>query len=351
MTKPLLNALNGQPVSPAPIWLMRQAGRHLPEYRALREQAGDILDICYTPEWAIEATMQPIRRYKMDGAILFADILVIPQALGQKLWFEKGEGPRLTPIANRDDLNGLSLDKIHDQLGPIYETVAGVRKALKDEDLDHCTHIGFAGGPWTVATYMIAGRGTPDQAPAKEMAWRDPAFMKDLIDLVVEATGQYLIRQIDAGAEAVQIFESWAGGVAPDLFDRFIIEPTKQIVETVRAAHPDIPIIGFPRAAGGSIPAYVEATGVNAVGLDTSVSLDWALKALPETVCLQGNLDPILLRMGGDAMRSSALRICDQLKDRPHIFNLGHGVTPDVSPDHVSDLVAAIRSGLSGSNG
>ncbi|CAE7405984.1 hemE [Symbiodinium microadriaticum] len=326
MTKSLLKALNGEPQSPPPIWLMRQAGRHLPEYRALREQAGDILDICYTPDWAIEATMQPIRRYKMDGAILFADILVIPQALGQKLWFEKGEGPRLTPVTTGNDLGALSLDAIHDQLGPIYKTVAGVRAALKGEGLDHCTHIGFAGGPWTVATYMIAGRGTPDQAPAKEMAWTDPGFMQALIDLIVEATGQYLIRQIDAGAEAVQIFESWAGGVAPDLFEKFIITPTQKIVETVRATHPDIPIIGFPRAAGGSIPAYVDETGVNAVGLDTSVSLDWALKAIPDHICLQGNLDPLLLRMGGDAMRTSALRIRDQLKGRPHIFNLGHGL-------------------------
>ena len=344
--KNLLRVLDGEALDVPPVWLMRQAGRYLPEYRAVRARAGSFLDLCYTPELAEEVTLQPIRRFGFDAAILFADILLVPHALGQELRFIEGEGPRLDPI---DDVAGLGrlrpVDEIDEVLGPVYQTVARLAHSLPGE----VALIGFAGAPWTVASYMVAGRSTPDQGPARAWMYRDPARFAQLIALITQATIHYLGRQIEAGAEAVKLFDSWAGSLAPEMFVRFAIEPVRRIVAALQALHPGVPVIGFPRGAGAMYPEFAAATGVAAVALDSTVPLSWARDTMSPSrpgspgVALQGNLDPMLVVTGGAALTDTAQRAVAAMRGAPHIFNLGHGITPDADPAHVEQLLRAVR--------
>lgn len=338
--KPFLQALRGEALSVPPVWIMRQAGRYLPEYRAIRAKARDFVDFCLTPELAIEATLQPIRRYGFDAAILFADILLLPQAMGQALAFVEGEGPKLEPIVDREGLKQLSVSRAPEKLAPVMETVRGVRAALPPE----VALIGFAGAPWTVATYMIEGGGGSDHATIRRMAWADPGLFGAIMDALTEATSAYLIAQIDAGAEAVQLFDTWAGSVPAPLFERAVIQPAAAIVKAVKAHAPQIPVIGFPRAAAGHLAAYVARTGVDAVGVDHMTPLAFAASAVPEKTALQGNLDPILLLAGGESLADEARRLVRAMAGRPYIFNLGHGVLPPTPPEHVAELIAAVRS-------
>lgn len=337
---PLLAALKGEALTAPPVWLMRQAGRYLPEYRAARAEAGSFLDLCYTPRLATEVTLQPIRRYGFDAAILFADILLIPQALGQALWFQEGEGPRLDPIGEGTALAALDPAHIHDRLAPVYETVERLRTALPAEtDL-----IGFAGAPWTVATYMIAGRGTPDQAPARLFAYRQREDFSRLMDMLVEATTAYLRKQAEAGADVLQLFDTWAGVLPESEFERWSIAPTREIVARLRAAGVTQPVIGFPKGAGAMLPRYAAETGVTAVGLDPAAALEWALDAVPGGIVCQGNLDPLVLVAGGAMMDRAIDRILDATRGRPFVFNLGHGIVPQTPPEHVARLVERVRA-------
>ncbi len=337
--KRLLNMLAGHPVDRAPFWFMRQAGRYLPEYRELRTKAGSFLTMAYTPDLAVEITLQPIRRFHADAAILFSDILVVPHALGQPLDFKQGEGPVLEPVTNGQDLARLSDKGFHDHLAPVYETVA----RLKDELPRDVTLIGFAGAPWTVATYMVAGRGTPDQAPAKAWAYGDAEGFQALIDILVESTSQYLARQIEAGAEVVQLFDTWAGSLPPSQFERWVIAPTRAIVKSLKARFPDVPVIGFPRGAGPMYLSYVRETGVDAVGIDTALPPEWAAEHLAPLAAVQGNLDPRLVAAGGPAMDADVDRITGALKGCRHIFNLGHGFVPETPLAHVEALVRRLK--------
>ncbi|MEM8570627.1 MAG: uroporphyrinogen decarboxylase [Pseudomonadota bacterium] len=338
--KTLLRALRGETLSVPPVWMMRQAGRYLPEYRATREKAGSFLDLCYTPELAAEVTLQPIRRYGFDAAILFADILLVPQALGADLTFVQGEGPRLSTVTSVVDFEKLKpADSIHDTLSPVYETVGRLREDLPKET----TLIGFAGAPWTVATYMIAGRGTPDQAPARRLLYGDPATFDALIERITQATMLYLSAQIEAGAEVIKIFDSWAGALPGPWFQRYAIEPVAWIVSELFSKYPNVPVIGFPRGAGDGYLPFAQEAGVAAVALDTSVSPDWAAGVLQTRLCVQGNLDPLLLVLGGAALKSETKKICRSFADGPHIFNLGHGITPEADPAHVHQMLDAIR--------
>lgn len=340
MTKTLLRALSGETLPTPPVWLMRQAGRYLPEYRETRAQAGDFLSLCYTPDLAAEVTLQPIRRYGFDAAILFADILLIPDALGADLWFVTGEGPRLSTITGPDGLKPLKgKDDIHDHLAPVYETV----KILSQELPSETTLIGFAGAPWTVATYMIAGRGTPDQAPAHKLRQEDPATFDALINLLTDATIEYLSKQVEAGAEVVKIFDSWAGSLKGEAFDRYALEPAKKITQKMKQRFPGLPVIAFPREAGDKYIGFAKAVGTDCLALDTSVDATWAAQHLQKDGCVQGNLDPNLMITGGDALRQEARRIVDALKNGPHIFNLGHGITPEADPENVHVLLEEIR--------
>ena len=335
MVKPLLSVLKGEPSAVPPVWLMRQAGRYLPEYRALRANAKDFVQFCLTPELAVEVTLQPVRRFDLDAAILFADILLVPHALGQKVWFAEGEGPRLEPVR---DIAGLAkLAYRPELLAPVMQTIKGVRADLPDR----AALIGFAGAPWTVATYMIEGMGGTDHETIRKLAWTDSKFFAALMDKLVDATSAYLIAQADAGAEALQIFESWAGTVPAGLFARAVLEPTARIVQAVKARHPNIPIIGFPRGAGGWLAPYAQATGVDGVGVDQMT--DIAALTLPPKIALQGNLDPILLLQGGDALRHEAKKLLAAMAGRPFIFNLGHGVMQPTPPEHVAELAALVR--------
>lgn len=337
--KRLLRVLHGEALSPPPVWLMRQAGRYLPEYRATRQKAGSFLDLCYTPELAEEVTLQPIRRYGFDAAILFADILLVPHALGHNVTFVAGEGPRMDTIAEKGGPGSLKpIDEIDEILSPVYETVRRLSQSLPSET----TLIGFAGAPWTVATYMTAGRGTPDQGPAREMMYRDPQGFDALIDIVTDATIHYLSRQIEAGAEVVKLFDSWAGVLTPDAFARYSVEPARRIAEALRARHPDVPMIGFPRGAGAMYPGYAAATGVQGLALDAQVPLPWARKEMPG-IALQGNLDPMLMVIGGKPLTEAAKRMVGEMEGHPYIFNLGHGITPEADPAHVDQLLEAIR--------
>ncbi|RMF09715.1 MAG: uroporphyrinogen decarboxylase [Alphaproteobacteria bacterium] len=340
-TKRLLDVLSGKPVDRAPFWFMRQAGRYLPEYRALRARAGSFLDLAYTPDFAVEVTLQPIRRFHPDAAILFSDILVVPHALGQDLAFREGEGPVLDPVAGVADLTRLSVKGFHDHLKPVYETVARLREALPDD----VALIGFAGAPWTVATYMVAGRGTSDQAPAKAWAYGDSEGFQALIDLLVESTGDYLERQVEAGAETVQIFDTWAGSLPPSQFARWVIEPTKAIVRRLKQRFPNVPVIGFPRGAGPLYVRYVRETGVDAVGIDTALPADWAAEHLSPLAAVQGNLDPQLVVAGGAAMDDDVERIQSAFRGCRHIFNLGHGFVPNTPVAHVEALVRRLKGG------
>ncbi|WP_374763130.1 uroporphyrinogen decarboxylase [Yunchengibacter salinarum] len=339
MTQLLLNTLKGEPADRVPFWYMRQAGRYLPEYRDVRATTSSFLEFCHSPDKAAEVTLQPIRRFDMDGAILFADILVLPDVMGQTVWFEKGVGPQLTPIRTSADLNRLGLQDMEDKVGAVFKTVETVRAALPA----HKTLIGFAGAPWTVATYMVAGEGTRDQAPARRMGYHDPALFERLLQMLAKGTARYLIGQIRAGADAVQLFDSWAGAIPDSYFDRWVIGPTRAIVDDVRRACPGVPIIGFPRLAGTLLERFVRETGVDAVSLDSGVSVNWAATRLQPKLPVQGLLDPHLVHAGGEAMEKEALRILDGLKDGAHVFNLGHGFTPDTPIDHVAALSRLVK--------
>ena len=338
--KKLLRAIAGDALDIPPVWLMRQAGRYLPEYKETRKQAGSFLDLCYTPELAEEVTLQPIRRFGFDAAILFADILLVPQALGVDLWFVEGEGPRLTPADDTSKVAGLRpVDEIDETLSPVYETVRRLSSSLPKE----VTLIGFAGAPWTVATYIVAGRGTPDQGPARRLAYRDPETFQSLIDRITDATIHYLSAQIAAGAEVVKLFDSWAGVLPPAEFERWVTAPTSRIVTALRAAHGDVPIIGFPRGGGLNSAGYAAATGIDCLGVDTAASMAELRKQVGPDLTLQGNLDPLLMVLGGDALTTAARRLVDEMRGTPYVFNLGHGITPDADPGNVDVLLRAVR--------
>ncbi|APX15820.1 uroporphyrinogen decarboxylase [Phaeobacter inhibens] len=340
--KKLLRALAGETQDVPPIWMMRQAGRYLPEYRATRAEAGDFLSLCYNPELATEVTLQPIRRYGFDAAILFADILLVPQALGADLWFVTGEGPRLSTITTEADFAKLGpVSDIHETLNPIYETVRLLSSALPAET----TLIGFAGAPWTVATYMIAGRGTPDQGPAHLLRQENNALFEALLARITEATIEYLSMQIKAGAEVVKIFDSWAGSLSGEAFEKYALEPCRQITEALKQRHPGIPVIGFPREAGDKYVGFAKATGVDCVALDNSVDPEWAAAHVQVDGCVQGNLASRHMVTGGQELVDDTRRIVKAFGNGPHIFNLGHGITPDADPDNVQRMIDAVRGG------
>ena len=334
----LLETLRGNSGSRRPVWLMRQAGRYLPEYRALRAEKGGFLELVNDSEAAAEVTLQPIRRFGFDGAILFSDILVVPHALGQALTFTAGEGPQLAPPLV--DAALASLQPAPERLEPIYRTVRRVREQLGSET----TLLGFAGSPWTVATYMIAGEGSRDHQAARLLAYRDPAALQAILDAVVELSVEYLSGQIEAGAEAVQLFDSWAGSLAPAEFERWVIAPNAAIVAALRRRHPDVPVIGFPKGSGEKLPAYARETGVDAVGIDETVDPVWAARELPAAMPVQGNLDPLLLLAGGEGLEVAASRILDAFAGRPHVFNLGHGIDKETPIAHVERLLAVVRA-------
>ncbi len=338
--KKLLRALAGETQAVPPIWMMRQAGRYLPEYKATRAQAGDFLSLCYNPDLAAEVTLQPIRRYGFDAAILFADILLIPQALGADLWFVTGEGPRLSTLTSQADFDKLgSVDNIHETLNPIYETVKILSRELPSET----TLIGFAGAPWTVATYMIAGRGTPDQGPAHALMQENPAVFEALLARITAATIEYLSMQIEAGAEVVKIFDSWAGSLKGDTFQKYALEPCRQIAAALKERHPDVPIIGFPREAGEKYVGFANATGVDCVALDNSVDPEWAAAHVQVDGCVQGNLASRHMVTGGQELVDDTQRIVRAFGKGAHIFNLGHGITPDADPDNVQLMIDTVR--------
>jgi uroporphyrinogen decarboxylase len=318
---------------------MRQAGRYLPEYRAVRERAGGFLDLVFTPELAAEVTLQPLRRFGFDAAILFSDILVVPHALGQRVGFAVGEGPQLDPITDRRDFERLASEVDHDVLAPVYETIA----IVKDQLDPGVTLLGFCGAPWTVASYMIAGHGTPDQAPARLFAYRDRTAFGVLIDVLVDASAAYLIRQLQAGADAVQIFDTWAGSLAWDEFERWCVQPTKRLVAKLRAQHPDAKVIGFPRGAGKNIPRYVSETGVDAVSLENGIDRNFAREQIQSRVPVQGNLNPLVLRAGGAALDKEVDDVLRNFSAGPFIFNLGHGILPDTPVAHVEQMLKRVR--------
>jgi uroporphyrinogen decarboxylase len=338
----VLRVLAGETVYPPPVWLMRQAGRYLLEYREIRARAGSFLDLCLNPKLATEVTLQPIRRFGFDAAILFSDILVVPYALGRDLRFEEGRGPLMTPL-RLSDIAGLDGSRLHEVLGPVYETVGRLRKELPAET----TLLGFCGAPWTVATYMIAGQGTPDQAPARLFSYRHPEAFADLLERIGEWSAEYLIRQIEAGADAVQIFDSWAGVLDEASFEAHCIAPVARMVSRVRARYPNTPIIGFPRGAGALYDTYRARTGVTALGLDWSVPLNQA-KRLQAEGPVQGNLDPLRLVAGGRSLAEGVDAILDGLSNGPLVFNLGHGITPDAPLEHVAEMLERIRGSRSG---
>jgi uroporphyrinogen decarboxylase len=339
VNKPLLDVLNHQLRIPPPIWLMRQAGRYLPEYRLVREKADDFLKLCFTPKLAAEVTLQPVRRFGFDAAILFSDILVVPHALGQPVRFTVGEGPQLDPIADRTGLAALKAELDHEVLAPVYETIAVVKAALPA----NVALLGFCGAPWTVASYMIAGRGTPDQEPARLFAYGDPAGFTGLIDKLVEASASYLVRQLQAGVDAVQIFDTWAGILPAEEFTRWCIEPTQRIITEVRRHVPGARVIGFPRGVGTALLRYVEDVPIDAVGLDWTVDLVFARDQIQWRVPVQGNLDPLVLVAGGAALDRAIDRILEVFSEGPFIFNLGHGILPQTPLAHVERMLARVR--------
>ena len=342
--KLFLQTLKKMKTDRVPMWFMRQAGRYLPEYRALRANKNGFLDMAYDPVAACEVTMQPIRRFHMDAAILFSDILVVPHALGQHLEFVPGVGPKLEALERASDISRLNTSKLHDVLGPVYGTVANVRAALRDEAFDDVALIGFAGSPWTVATYMIEGGSSRDFMKTKHMAYSDPQGFGAIIDLLVEATAEYLIAQVDAGAEALQLFDSWSSALDADQFQKWSVAPTKKIVDLVKAKHPDIPVIGFPKGAGVNYLSYIAQTGVDAVGLDSAVPTSWAAEHLQSKLPVQGNLDPFSLYAGGAAMDMAITKILDDLSGGPFVFNLGHGINKDTPIAHVERAVELVRN-------
>jgi uroporphyrinogen decarboxylase len=339
VNKPVLEVLNGRRQPVPPVWMMRQAGRYLPEYRATRAQAGGFLDLCFNPQFAAEVTLQPIRRFGFDAAILFSDILVIPHALGRKVTFAAGEGPQLEPI-DAKAIAGLPAAVDHAALAPVYATIARVKGELPAAT----TFLGFCGAPWTVATYMIAGHGTPDQAPARLFAYRDPQAFAQLIDVLVQASTEYLVRQLRAGVDAVQIFDTWAGVLGPQEFERWCIAPTRRLVENVREQVPDAKIIGFPRGAGTQLRRYAERVKVDAVGLDWMIDRDFARQTIQSLLPVQGNLDPLVLLAGGAALDREVDAVLEAFAAKPFIFNLGHGITPETPIAHVEQMLQRVRA-------
>ncbi|MEM8956409.1 MAG: uroporphyrinogen decarboxylase [Pseudomonadota bacterium] len=339
-TKKLMRALRGETQAIPPAWMMRQAGRYLPEYRATRAEAGDFLSLCYTPDLATEVTLQPIRRYGFDASILFADILLVPHALGADLTFVQGEGPRLSTLTRAADFDALKgPNDIHDHLAPVYQTVRNLSAALPAD----VALIGFAGAPWTVATYMIAGRGTPDQAPAHALKAEDPALFDKLMLRITEATIGYLDMQIRAGAEVVMLFDSWAGSLKGADFTDYALAPTRQIIASLNSVHPDIPIIAFPRQGGDAVIGFAKATGADCIALDYSVDADWAAEKVQCDGCVMGNMDPRHMVTGGQPLVDEVRRIRQAFSGGPHIFNLGHGITPDANPDNVTLMLDTLR--------
>jgi uroporphyrinogen decarboxylase len=338
--RPLLATVLGQRQERPPIWIMRQAGRYLPEYRETRTRAKNFLELCYTPDLAVEVSLQPLRRFDLDAAILFSDILVIPDALGQRVRFEQGEGPLLDPVS-AETIAALKPERALDHLAPVLETVRRLRAAIAPQQ----TLIGFCGSPWTVATYMIGGRGSTDQATARLFALRHPDAFAALMDILVATSVDYLVAQLEAGADVVQLFESWALNLDDAAFASHVIEPNRRIVAGVRARVPNAPIIGFPRGAAGNLARYAELTGVNALGLDYATPLDFAGKHLPNSLPVQGNLDPLRLVAGGAQMDVRVDEIISAFSDRPHIFNLGHGIVPETPIEHVARLVDRVKNG------
>ena len=340
-TKTILRALAGETLPTPPIWMMRQAGRYLPEYKATRAEAGDFLSLCYNPDLATEVTLQPIRRYGFDAAILFADILLVPQALGADLWFVTGEGPRLSTVTTQADFDKLKpVGDIHETLNPIYQTVRNLAGALPPQT----TLIGFAGAPWTVATYMIAGQGTKDQGPAHKLRIDDNPLFESLLNLITKATIEYMSAQIDAGAEVMKIFDSWAGSLSGEAFQKYALEPAREITQELKKRHPGIPIIGFPREAGDQYIGFHKATGVDCVALDNSVSADWAAAHVQVDGCVQGNLASSHMVTGGQPLVDETRAIVKAFSKGPHIFNLGHGITPDADPDNVQLMIDTVRN-------
>ena len=344
MTKILLRALRGEPVWPPPVWLMRQAGRYLPEYRAVRAGLPDFIALCTTPGLAAEVTLQPIRRFGFDAAILFSDILILPWALGQGLEYREGEGPVLPPIRDEASFRLLDPAGLPEKTAPVMEAVRQIRTGLVREGFASTALIGFAGAPFTVACYMIEGAGSRDFAATRTLAWQNPSLFARIIELLTETTVAYLAAQVVAGAEIIMLFDSWAGVLAPSQFRRYVIEPTRRIVAALREQFPDLPIIGFPRMAGLSIGAYSHDTGVSAVGLDTAMDLTRVLPLLPHSVAAQGNLDPLAVVAGGGVMTEETGAILAAMRGRPCIFNLGHGVVPQTPPEHVAALVEMVRA-------
>ncbi len=340
-SKPLIRALKGEKLERPPIWLMRQAGRYLPEYREVRAKAGSFLDLCYNPELATEVTLQPIRRFGFDAAILFSDILVVADALGQNVGFEEGRGPVLEALKDGKDLARLSINRFHERLEPVYETVGRIHQALPKET----ALIGFAGAPWTVASYMIEGGSSRDFAKAKSWMYGRPQDFGALIALLVEATSQYLVRQIEAGAEVLQLFDSWAGALSHNDMRLTCLEPMRQIVANVRKVHPEVPIILFPRGVGAGYLDFADAKACDGLGLDQSVPLAWARDHLQSRLAVQGNLDPQVLVAGGRALRAGIAHVLNRLGKGPFVFNLGHGIVPETPPEHVAELVKLVREG------
>jgi uroporphyrinogen decarboxylase len=340
MTKPFLDVLSGRRQQTPPIWMMRQAGRYLPEYRELRARAGSFLDLCFTPEYAAEVTLQPIRRFNFDAAIIFSDILVIPHALGRSVRFEAGEGPRLDPLDTPEKIAALSAHADFTKLEPVYEALRRVRRELDSK----IALIGFCGAPWTVATYMVAGRGTPDQAPARMLAYSHADAFKKIIDVLVENSIQYLLGQLKAGADALQIFDTWAGVLPPREFERWSIEPTRRIVEGVRKQAPEAKIIGFPRGASALLPAYVEATGVDGVSIDWTAEPSLIRSRVQNRVAVQGNLDPLALIAGGAALDRAVDDVLSSYAGGRLIFNLGHGILPETPIAHVEQMIKRVRA-------
>ena len=337
---PFLKALSGQPNSPPPIWLMRQAGRYLPEYREVRSKVASFLDLCRTPELAAEVTLQPLRRFNLDAAIVFSDILIVPYALGQRIEFVEGEGPRLDPIKDGTALAKLDAENAEAKLAPVYETLERVCAGLPRS----VPIIGFCGAPWTVATYMVEGRGSKDQAETRLFAYRERRDFQRLIDVLVETSAAYLLNQVNAGAGALQIFDSWSGSLPEDEFARWCIEPTRRIVERVNGSAPDIPIIGFPRGSGPLALRYARETAIDAIGCDTSLPLGWIGSELQPLLPVQGNLDPLLLVAGGAALDARVKSTLAALGDGPFIFNLGHGIQPDTPIAHVERLIRLVKT-------
>jgi uroporphyrinogen decarboxylase len=339
VNKPLLDVLDHQRRSPPPIWMMRQAGRYLPEYRAVREKVDDFLRLCFTPELATEVTLQPLRRFGFDAAILFSDILVVPHALGQAVRFSAGEGPQLDPIADRAGVERLKAELDHSVLAPVYETIREVKGRIGP----NVALLGFCGAPWTVASYMVAGRGTPDQEPARLFAYADAKGFRGLIDKLVDASADYLVRQLQAGVDAVQIFDTWAGVLPAGEFAQWCVEPTQRIIAKVRREVPGAKVIGFPRGIGTGLLRYIEDVPVDAVGLDWSVDLAFARDQIQWRVPVQGNLDPLALVAGGAALDQAVDRILEAFSEKPFIFNLGHGILPHTPIAHVEQMLARVR--------